>query len=84
MAPAFQNTLTFNHNILDYRRIGFLKLDNAVSVLPKKSLFSPFIDTKSFFAMKIANYQDKQITPSESWDQDVFLAWFWGIIKFKL
>ena len=41
----------------------------------KKGLFLPFLDTKPFFAMKITNHHDIQLTPytSESWDQDGFL-----------
>ena len=73
MAPAFQNTLTFNHCKINYGWICFLKLDNAVSLLSKKP-FLPVLDTKPFFAMKIINHHEKQITPSESWDQDGFLC----------
>ena len=40
MAPAFQNTLTFNPDIINYGRFGFLKLDNAVSLQPKKTFFT--------------------------------------------
>ena len=72
MAPAFQNTLTFNPDIINYGRFGFLKLDNAVSLLPKKDFFHRFLTQNNFFAMKIANHYDKQLTPSESWDQDGF------------
>ena len=71
MAQAFQNTLTFNHCKINYGWICFLKLDNAVSLLPKKP-FLPVLDTKPFFAIKIINHHEKQITPSESWDQDSF------------
>ena len=49
----------------------------------KKSLFLPFLDTKPFFAMKMTNHHDKQLTPSESWDQDGFLSLGMGIINFK-
>ena len=77
MAPAFQNTLTFNPDIIKYGRFGFLKLDNAVSLLKKinknKIKIALFLDTKPFCAMKIANHYDKQLTPSESWDQDGFV-----------
>ena len=31
-----------------YRGICFLKLDNAVSLLPKKNCYPPFIDTRHF------------------------------------
>ena len=66
MAQSFQNTLAFNHNIINYGRNGFLKSANVTSLLPKKSLFSPFLDTKQFVAMKMANHHDKQFTPSDS------------------
>ena len=72
MAPAFQNTLTFNPHIINYGRNRFLKLDNALLLRPQKNLFTPFVDTKRFFAMKIGNHQDQQFTPSMSWDQDGF------------
>ena len=71
IGSAFPNTLTFNHDIINYDRFGFLKLDIAVSLLPKK-IFSPFLDTKPFFAMQIAKHYDKHLIPSKSWDQDVF------------
>ena len=45
----------------------------------KKSLFLPFLDTKPFFAMKITNHHDKQLTPSESWDQDGFFEPGFGV-----
>ena len=45
----------------------------------KKKLFSPFLDTKPFFAIKIANHYDKQLTPSESWDQDGFFEPGFGV-----
>ena len=48
MAPAFQNTLTFNPDIINYGRFGFLKLDNAVSLLPKKYFFH-LISTQNHF-----------------------------------
>ena len=38
----------------------------------KKSLFLPFLDIKPFFAMKMTNHHDKQLTLSERWDQDGF------------
>ena len=38
----------------------------------QKRLFSPFLDKKSFFAMKMANGYDKQLTLFESWDWDRF------------
>ena len=78
MAPAFQNTLIFNPDIINYGRFSFWKLDNAVSLQQKKILFSLFLDTKPFFTMKIANQYNKQLTPSESldWDDDFFEPWF--------
>ena len=36
--PAFQNKLTFNHFLINYGWIRFLKLDNAVSLLPKPAI----------------------------------------------
>ena len=73
-APAFQNTLTFNHYIINYGTICLLKLDNAISLLPKKKHFLLFLDTKQFFAMKIASHHYKQLSPSKSWDQDGFFC----------
>ena len=40
-------------------------LKNIVSLKP----FLPFLDTKPFFAIKMTNHHDKQLTPPESWDQ---------------
>ena len=42
------------------------------------NLFPPFVDTKQFFAMKIANHHDRLLTPLESWDQDGFWPWALG------
>ena len=83
MAQAFQKSSKFNHFIKNYWRICFLKFDNAISLQQKNTFLPIFFDTKMFFAMKMINHHDKQLTPSESWDQDVFLAWIWGIITFK-
>ena len=48
MALVFQNTLTLNHYFINFGGISFLKLDDAVSLLPKKALFSPFkVNTKT-------------------------------------
>ena len=63
MALAFQKTLTFNPYIINYRRYSFLKLDNAVSLHTKEQTFSPFLDTKPFFARKIANMTDNPHHP---------------------
>ena len=75
MVPVFLNTLTFNHFIIK-NEIFFVKLDNAVSLLPKKSLF---MFKKIFFAMKIGNQHDKQVTPLESWDQDGLIEPWFGV-----
>ena len=40
----------------------------------KKAFFYRFLTQNIFFAMKMINYHDKQPTPSESWDQDVFFT----------
>ena len=61
MAPSFQKTLTFNHYIINYGRICFLKLDNAISLLPNKAFLKTFLDTKQFLAMKMINHPDKQL-----------------------
>ena len=68
MAPAFKKILLFNPDIKNHGRFSFLKLDHAVSLQPKKRLFSPFLNTNPFFAMKIANHYDKQLTPYKSLD----------------
>ena len=77
MAPAFQNTLTFNLDIINYGRFSFLKLDNAVSLQPKKMTFSPFHDTKPIFAMKKAKHYDKQLTPSKAGIETFFKPGVW-------
>ena len=59
MAPAFHQSLKFNHLIKNYGRIFFLKLDNAILLQQKKLFFLPFLDTKPVFAMKMTNHQDK-------------------------
>ena len=76
MALAFQNTLTFNPDITNHGSFSFLKLNNAVSLQPKKDFFTVFLTKKNihFFAMKIRNHYDKQLTPSESRDWDDFLS----------
>ena len=45
----------------------------------KKRLFTPFLDTNTFFAMKIANHYDKQLTPYKSLDRDGFFAPGFGV-----
>ena len=40
MAPAFQKSLKFNHFIINYGRICFPKLDNAISLQQKKPFFT--------------------------------------------
>ena len=52
LTQIYQNTLTLNHYIIQHVRNLFLKLDNAILLLPKKNLFSPILDTKPFFAIK--------------------------------
>ena len=49
----------------------------------KKSLFSSFLDTKQFFAMKWASHHYKQLTPSESWNRDGFLSLGLGYHQIK-
>ena len=52
-------------------------MDNAVSLLPKKTFFTVY-GHKILFAVKIANHHDKQLTPLEICDQDGFFEpWFW-------
>ena len=74
IAPAFQNTLTFNLAIINYWRFSYLKIDNAVSLQQqtKNFYFLPFLNTKPFFAIKIVNHYAKPLIPSESWDQGIF------------
>ena len=38
----------------------------------QKKLFPTFLDTKLFFAVKIANHYDNQLTPLKICDQDGF------------
>ena len=73
MAPAFKKSIKFNHFIINYWRIGFLKMDNAIS-LQQKSPSHRFLTNFFLFAMKIINHHDKQLTPSESTDQEGFLS----------
>ena len=72
MVPVFLNTLTFNHFIIK-NDFFLVKLDNAA----KKKAFLYL--KKSLFAMKIGNQDDKQVTPSESWDQDGFVEPWFGV-----
>ena len=67
MAPLFQNTVTFNHYIINHGIISFLKF------------FPPLLDTKHLFAMKIGNHHDKKITSSKSWDSDSFFEPGFGV-----
>ena len=71
----------FNQFTINYRRIYFLKLDNANSLQQKREFFHGFLTQNRFFPM--INHQGKQLTPSESWDEGIFLAWVWGVITFK-
>ena len=48
--PAFQNILQFNKYIIKYERIGFLKLNNPVSLQFTKKLFHRFFYTKQFLS----------------------------------
>ena len=48
MAQAFQNSLTFNPDIINYVRFGCLKLDNAVSLLPTKDFVHGFLKQNHF------------------------------------
>ena len=48
LAPAFQNKLTFKLDIMNYGRIIFLKLNNAVSLLQKKYFCHLFLTQKMF------------------------------------
>ena len=66
MAPAFKNSLTFKQFLLNYSRNIFLKLDNAVTLLPKKKI--------TIFAVKIAKYPTKQLIALKSCDQDNFFC----------
>ena len=73
MAPVFQKSLKFNHFYINYGRICFPKLDNAISLRKNtKKKISTVSWHQTFFAMKMINHHDKQLTPSESWDQDGF------------
>ena len=68
----FQHFKTHWHSIITSYIMGsfsFLMVDNAVSLLQKKSLYPPFLETKQLFAMKIENHHHKQLTPLESWDK---------------
>ena len=40
----------------------------------KKRPFYCFLTQNYFFPVKIANHYNKQLTPSENWDRDVFLS----------
>ena len=53
-------------------------MDDAVSLLPQKAFFPLFLNTKPYDAMKKANHNEKQLTLSESYDQDNFVKpGFW-------
>ena len=83
MAPAFQKSLKFNHLIINYGRICFMKLDNEISLQEIKP-FLPFLDTKPFYAMKMTNHHDKQLTSSKSWDQDGFFEPGYGYHQLQI
>ena len=40
----------------------------------KKKTFLPILDSKPFFTIQVANHYDKQLKPSNMWDQDGFLS----------
>ena len=69
MAPAFQNTLTFNHSKKVWENL-FSEVGKCSFTAAKKSSFYRFLTQNNFFASKMINHHDKQLTPSESWDQD--------------
>ena len=52
MAKEIQNTLTFTHNIMYYGRNDFLKLANAITLLPKKAFFHRFWTQNNFLPWK--------------------------------
>ena len=64
--------------------IFFLKLYNAVLLLPKKAFFHCFLTQNHVFAIKMANHHDKQITPSKSWDQDGFFSLGLGYYQIQI
>ena len=78
-APAFQNTLTFNHYIINYgEKQFFWSWTMQFHCGQKKPIFT--VSWHKFcFAMKIASHQDKQLTPSKSWDQDGFFEPEFGV-----
>ena len=67
----------FNNNIINYRRICFLKLDNAVPLLQKRP-FLPLFWHKTVVDVKITNHYYKVLTPSQIYDREgIFEPWFW-------
>ena len=82
IVQAFQNTQTFNPDIANYESF-FSDVEQCSFNTAKKEIFSPFLDTKLFFATKIANHYDQQLTPSESWDEDIFLSLGLGYLILK-
>ena len=47
-------------------------MEEFVFTTAKKGFFYRFLTQKRFFIMKMIDNDDKQLTPSESWDQGVF------------
>ena len=52
----------------------FSEAEQCSFTAEKKPFFPPFLDTKQTFAMKIANRDDQQLAPLESWDQDGYMS----------
>ena len=78
MAPAFQKLLKFNLFIINYGRICFLKLDNAISLQQKK----PFFFTISWHKTVFCHENDKPPwqTTYTIWklgSRRFFWAWVW-------
>ena len=79
--PEIIKIQPFNHKLW---KNYFLKLNNAISLHQKKPFFLLFLDTKPFFAMKMTNHHDKQLTPSESWDKDGFFEHGFGYHQLQI
>jgi hypothetical protein len=78
--PEIIKIQPFNHKLW---KNWFSEVGQCNFTAAKKAFFLPFRDTKRF-AMKMTNHHDKQLTPSESWDQDGFFEHGFGYHQLQI
>ena len=70
-APSIPEFIKIHHKLWENK---FSEVGQFNFTAIKKAFVYLFVTQNRFFAMKMINYHDKQLTPSESWDQDNVLS----------